>query len=542
MVEKDIQPLIEALGGERVQADAAGRSLLQRGRSILPALVAAWPASPPAVRRRLAFLLGRIAPQELRPERQRVLMDALSDPDRKVRRNAAVSLGRAGDDSVLPRLRDALEKEGDPAVRASLRLACGRFAAAADLPWLASVPAQTEAERRAAHTVADRVAAQAGAAAAVAVDRAIADEARPELWFRRGLAPVVVAEARGRGLAAGAPAEDRLPVKGGPTLGALLEVRTALHPALVCDLTVSSGDPAGAGARFSRSVVAREMGRLTAGGQPVYRITLALPVPGFPRRRDWIEAFTAAAGLPSAATGYSWELIVRPRPGGLLLGARPATAPDHRFDYRERDVPAALHPTLAAAAAQLLDRADTDLVVDPFCGSGTLLVECARAGARRLVGIDHQEAALAAARINLRRAGVQAQLLRADFSQLERFAPIDALVTNPPYGRRNRRPRPGPRSTRGAGCPGGARAAARWSSSGIPPARDRAARGTHRRAAPGPGRRRPRRHFVARPPPVVAYGRVGQRLRVGEVQVRHRTVWTVPVGGGASAGRRTTVR
>jgi hypothetical protein len=290
--------------------------------------------------------------------------------------------------------------------------------------------------------VAGRLAAQAGAAAAVATDRAIANEARPELWFRRGLAPVVAAEARGRGLAVGAPREDRLPVKGGPTLGALLEVRTALHPVLVCDLPVPPADPAGAGARFSRSAVAREMERLTVGrvarvgAGPVYRITLGHPVAGFARRRDWIEAFTAEAGLPSAATGYSWELIVRPRPGGLLLGARAATAPDHRFHYRERDVPAALHPTLAAAAAHLLDRADAGLVVDPFCGSGTLLIECARAGARELVGIDHQKAALAAARINLRRAGVQARLLPADFSQLERLAPVDAIVTNPPYGRR----------------------------------------------------------------------------------------------------------
>jgi 23S rRNA G2445 N2-methylase RlmL len=179
------------------------------------------------------------------------------------------------------------------------------------------------------------------------------------------------------------------------------------------------------------------MTRLTGGTPPVYRLTLAEAVPGHHRRREWIDAFGAAAApLVNQATGYSWEVIARPHRGGVLLGARPATVPDERFWYRQRDLPASIHPTLAAAAARLLPIGADDLVVDPFCGSGTLLAERALRGAcRRLVGIDHQRAALEAARINLAPVA-EVELVPGDFSQLERLAPVDAIVTNPPYGRR----------------------------------------------------------------------------------------------------------
>ena len=180
------------------------------------------------------------------------------------------------------------------------------------------------------------------------------------------------------------------------------------------------------------------MRRLGNSETPFYRLTLSQGVPGFPRRRPWIDAFAGAAtGLTNVPTGYGWEVVARPHPGGLLLGARPAAVPDLRFAYRERDVPASLHPTLAAAAAYLLPAAEGDLVVDPFCGSGTLLAERAQRGRYgRLVGIDHLASALSSARVNLARVAAGAEWVRGDFSELERLAPIDAILTNPPYGRR----------------------------------------------------------------------------------------------------------
>jgi SAM-dependent methyltransferase len=434
----EMERLIEALGQDRKTADAAGVALLDRGESVLPRLLAAWKEARPEVRRRLAFLLGKVAPRRPHPERQRALLEALTDPDRKVRRNAAVSLGRLGDDSLSSPLRQALSREADPAVRASLTLAIGRFATVSDLPWLKTLQPTSEEERRAARTVTARLSAEARGAPAADGALPIAAQAHPELWCRRGLASVVAAEARDRGLSVRPLSTDRVAVGGMPSFASLFTVRTALHPALVCDLPAPPGDPGQAGRLFARSAVADQMRRLSHGEVPTYRLTLSGPVAGFHRRRPWIDAFAAAAaGLENGATGYSWEVVARPHLRGLLLGARPATVSDPRFWYRERDIPAAIHPTLAAAAAHLLPAGDGDLVVDPFCGSGTLLAERALAGRyARLVGIDHLVSALSAAQVNLSRVAPGTELLRGDFSGLERFAPIDAILTNPPYGRR----------------------------------------------------------------------------------------------------------
>ena len=53
----------------------------------------------------------------------------------------------------------------------------------------------------------------------------------------------------------------------------------------------------------------------------------------------------------------------------------PKLAPDPRFSYRQKDVPAASHPPLAASLARLGGCKNEDIVWDPFCGSGLELIE-----------------------------------------------------------------------------------------------------------------------------------------------------------------------
>ena len=84
------------------------------------------------------------------------------------------------------------------------------------------------------------------------------------------------------------------------------------------------------------------------------------------------------------------------------MGCRPMVK-DDRFLYREADIPASLHPTLAAAAARCVPVDATDIVLDPFCGSGVLLAERALRGPYdRLIGGDIDLTALEAASQNLR--------------------------------------------------------------------------------------------------------------------------------------------
>ncbi|WP_143140219.1 HEAT repeat domain-containing protein [Nannocystis exedens] len=124
---------------------------------------------------------------------------------------------------------------------------------------------------------------------------------------------------------------------------------------------------------------------------------------------------------------------------------RPALeSADPRFSYRSGDVPAASHPTIAAALARLAEVRPDDVVWDPFVGSGLELCERGLLGpAAALLGTDLDPRALAVAATNLRNAGLRGDLTQAD-ATTHRPAGVTLIVTNPPMGRRVHRGDVGP--------------------------------------------------------------------------------------------------
>jgi len=138
--------------------------------------------------------------------------------------------------------------------------------------------------------------------------------------------------------------------------------------------------------------------------------------------------------IVSDPTSASWEVIVEEARNRLLL--RPKSFTDFRFSYRERDVPAASHPTIAAALARVGGCAEDDVVWDPFVGSGLELCERSRIGPyRRLIGTDISDKAIAAARANLSAARARAELHVADVRE-HSVRGATLVITNPPMGRR----------------------------------------------------------------------------------------------------------
>lgn len=116
--------------------------------------------------------------------------------------------------------------------------------------------------------------------------------------------------------------------------------------------------------------------------------------------------------------------------------AAPLAAGDPRFAYRSGDVPAASHPTIAAALARLAGVRADDVVWDPFVGSGLELCERGLLGpCAALHGTDLDPRALEIAAANLRNAGLRAHLTEADAT---RHVPpaVTLVLTNPPMGRR----------------------------------------------------------------------------------------------------------
>lgn len=148
----------------------------------------------------------------------------------------------------------------------------------------------------------------------------------------------------------------------------------------------------------------------------------------------------------------------------------------HRRGYRLRSGPAPMRETMAAGVLRLLDWSGNIPLLDPLCGSGTLVVEGAllasnlppgrdrafsfmrwpgsrpglweallqEAGQIRrdevplIRGSDSDEQVLSVARQNADRAGIltRIELLRADLVSLVPPASEGLLVCNPPYGGR----------------------------------------------------------------------------------------------------------
>ena len=119
----------------------------------------------------------------------------------------------------------------------------------------------------------------------------------------------------------------------------------------------------------------------------------------------------------------------------MWIGLRPYAVPLHRRPWRGRTVRGSLHPPVAAAMARLAGLAPGQHVLDPFCGAGTLLLEAQLLEPKaEYVGLDHDPAAIAAARANA--AGRRLEWKRADARKLTTAA--DRIITNPPWNRQVR--------------------------------------------------------------------------------------------------------
>ncbi|MEW6754989.1 MAG: methyltransferase [Candidatus Latescibacterota bacterium] len=124
---------------------------------------------------------------------------------------------------------------------------------------------------------------------------------------------------------------------------------------------------------------------------------------------------------------------------GLQL-TRTALSTRYWREYRPR---ATLKTAVAYAMLQfagLREDDDEGTLLDPFCGSGTILIEAAQVCPRlELVGCDLHAEAVEGARRNLEGLGLahRVRVEQADARLLTRLFPAEtfrAVVTNPPYG------------------------------------------------------------------------------------------------------------
>jgi 23S rRNA G2445 N2-methylase RlmL len=440
----DLPAVIDLLAAaEEDVAETAEKALLRAGAPAVAPLRASLSAAVAPQRARIVRVLGRLALADvaLRPTVAADLICHLADADPRARRQAIVALGKLAEPVATAALVEHAARETSTPHLRSLVEALGKCGDAAALAWLDTLEnPDPELQRlRARAQLMLRRSLDRDDSTAAIDDDAVAATPRDILaTCRPGLediliksldpwAPSVVAPGRVLLRSAG-PLRALGRVRTLQTLGfPLPRVRIAAGPdALVAALTAAL-----------TGAEARKIFETWSKGQVRYRLAWARG--GHRRAVVWRVAEAVARLRPELVndpTASPWEVVVDDAGGMLQVELRPRWD-DRRFAYRVGDVPAASHPTIAAALAQLAGVRDDDVVWDPFVGSGLELVERGLLGAyARLVGTDLDAKALQTAAANLAAAGLErAELVAADATTHDPGG-VTLVITNPPMGRR----------------------------------------------------------------------------------------------------------
>ncbi|MEI6033232.1 MAG: methyltransferase [Verrucomicrobiae bacterium] len=427
-----------------------GKELYQQLRALpwgrlwmeeVPAFDRATPAERAqrvAVIRAVGVVFSESGPQDQGDTVRTWLRKLLADPDEKIRRYAMSALPKVGagreEEAEMLALLQCSENEREIKF---LSGALEKIGGAETLAAARGVLPQTEQKARAA-------VARSECPGTLRMDRMLDDfeGVRIHLRGRRGLEGTVRAEVEAGGLFR------------------LLDIRAglvAVEPAAPFSLAdVYAMRCFGTAGFFLGAARADSLDRVIAS--PLGTRVMRTFTEGPPRYRlDFVSKGHqrgAVRDLANRIYARCPEILNDPRlalwamdissDGGLdAVELRPRLVPDPRFAYRLQDIPAASHPPLAACMARLAGPSET--VWDPFCGSGTELIESAlRCGASNLYGTDRSAEALAIAQRNFAAAaGVSADARWAccdfrDYGQIEGLAPgsVSLIITNPPMGMR----------------------------------------------------------------------------------------------------------
>jgi hypothetical protein len=445
----EVDALVDLLADENL-GKAAARAIARVGAAAFEALRSRLEQARPPLRAHIVRAMGRLTED---PRAVDALLAALDDGDPKTRRNAAIELGHVERPGVEAALLRAWERDPRPEMRRTIAASLGKIGSANVLPLLGDAAQADDRELvRIAHksrAMVERTASR-GDRGRIDGARAPATPVDVLATARVGLEELLADElsriAAVSQVRVVAPGQVRLRLVG--ALGDLFGARTMLGLRFPLP-----GEPVGESAGAGDAGVARAVAR-AATGELARRILEGWTVGAVRYRIAWAggahkraATWDVAAAIREAApafvndpTSSLWELVVAIHGGGsgpiVEASLAPRALDDPRFTWRRGDVPAASHPTVAAALALVAGVREDDVVWDPFVGSGSELVERARLGPyRALHGTDNDRRALAVARANAEAAGVPVSLEHGD--ALGPGPPGATLViTNPPMGRR----------------------------------------------------------------------------------------------------------
>jgi len=379
--------------------------------------------------------IGRALPRDR-------LYAALAADDPKARKNAARLLGALGRESDAPALIAALQKEETHFVRPSMILALGAVGGEAAKACLDALPAPLAARPDEEKHAREEAEALRRARARLTqtethVFRGFSAPHEVVLQAPAGFAPLLAQELQTLAIPSRPAGENALSVRVTDTARVF---RARCFSEMLFPLADGFPPVPSAAARAVRAPLEALLRDALAGPPPyAYRVEC----PELEDRAGFIAALASlldGEALMNSPSHYEAELRLTFAPGGTLDAAcRISALPDDRFSYRRRVLPASMHPATAACVARYAAGfiPAPRRVLDPFCGSGTLLIEWSKLCPRSaLTGVDIAQTALDAARENLAAANVRAGLVRTDSAAFAAREPYDLVLSNLPFGNR----------------------------------------------------------------------------------------------------------
>jgi len=116
-------------------------------------------------------------------------------------------------------------------------------------------------------------------------------------------------------------------------------------------------------------------------------------------------------------------------------GLRIASSPLNKRHYKISHILGSLNPPVAAALVQLSNSKPNSLILDPFCGAGTILIEAFTMG-YSMIGGDYNPQAISAALRNIIASKTPLSLNYWDAKNLPLgIHTVDTIITNLPWGK-----------------------------------------------------------------------------------------------------------
>lgn len=377
-------------------------------------------------------------------------LERLGDTTNPSRRQAAVALGKLGDSRAVAPMVELLRSETDASIRASLILALGAIGGEAVAERLGEITPQSPKEADALAKARDRI-----------LSIPLAFEWRPQLALDDLRIEVVEGLERpvSRMLLKEGFPETTVERPGLLRFSAPVAAERVTPPpryAYGVRLLISE-------AKATDDLEAVADALLTTAGERPYWNTHCPRPDGTPARyrfgiegrnlqRDLhqkllrkIRTSLEPLGAIDSPSHYMFEIILNFSDDKARLYFRPSTFKDPRFAYRLRDVAASMNPVVAATLSRLIPVPLPGAIIDPTCGSGTLLFERGFLSPDSpLIGIDVSPEALQSAQQNAVASEVagRTELRNANARDSKAWSACSVVIANLPFGLRSGRDDP----------------------------------------------------------------------------------------------------